>query len=513
MTPMKVVSADEMRRLDERAQQQGGLSAFRLMTAAGQAIAEEITASFNPRNPAIVCGKGNNAGDGFVVARCLHELGATVTVVCLEPASAYKGAAKKAWDALPARLKVMDAQALGDVLADCDLVVDALLGTGISGPARDAYEQAILKINNSRKPVVAIDVPSGLRDLQADEEPGTTICADTTLTIGLPKKMLLTLPGAQWAGRLQVLPINFPADLLTSPEWKLNWATPAELATWIPQRAPDSNKGTYGHVGLTGSAASYAGATMLTARAALRSGCGLVTIYTLTRENNVYKTALPEATSVILGGPDLSFFDADCAQEFADVQKKHTVLAMGPGLGTAPETREFVRGVLGAWDGPLVLDADGLNILAADSLEPLRGRQDCLITPHPGEMARLAKCSVKDVQANREVIAREFAQEWGVTVLLKGAGTIVALPDGQAWLIPGVEPALAKGGTGDVLTGVIASLFAQGMPLWKAAVLGASAHLAAGQRAAIKFGKRGVLATDVADAVPLVLDAMELDHL
>jgi len=506
---MKVVSVSEMRRLDELAQTQYGFAAYDLMREAGRGIAEEIVSAYQPQKICVVCGKGNNAGDGFVVAQRLHELGRDVQVWCLEPPSAYTGAARQAWDAMAGKIGCNKTSNFQAALENCELVVDALLGTGIKGAPRGEYAEVIRQINASDKIVVAADVPSGLRELTRDEEPGEIVCARTTITVGLPKTMLLTLPGSAMVGRLVVLPINFPRELLSSDQWQLNWALPSDQAHWLPVRPPDSNKGTFGHVGVIGGALEYAGASILVARAALRAGCGLATIFALPSANAIYKTALPEATSILIGKPEDEAMSANAAQMFSERCGKVNVLAMGPGLGTSHGATAFVQRVLNEWRGSLVLDADALNIISDGWQAMLRGRQHCIITPHPGEMARLTKLSVAEVQSDRVGVARRFAEEYAVVVLLKGAGTVIARPDGQVWLVPGAESSLAKGGTGDVLTGAIAALMAQGAAAWQAGILGATAHLYAGKRCAEKVGRRGVLASEVADEIPRQLDHLE----
>lgn len=506
---MKVLSVAEARRLDELAQTRYGIPGYDLMTAAGNSVAESILTEFSPEKVCIVCGKGNNAGDGFVVAQYLHLLACEVGLFCLEEPSAFNGAARQAWDDLSDTVKNARNRPLAECLKDCDVIVDAMLGTGISGAPRGPYADAIRQINASGKPVLSIDVPSGLRELAPGEEPGAIVRASKTITIGLAKSILLTQPGLQFCGTTTADTINFPKELLESSDWRLNWDPVPEMRKWLPPRKPDSNKGTWGHVGIIGSALEYAGATALVARGALRAGCGLATIYALPQTHAIYKTILPEATSVLVGGADDQNMTRAAADAFFVAHRKHTVLTMGPGLGQSDGARAFVPAVLNAWKGPLILDADALNIISDGWQGMLRGRSDCLITPHPGEMARLTGKTVADVQSDRENVARDFAQEYGVTVLLKGAGTIIARPDGQCWLILGAEPALAKGGTGDVLTGIIAGLYAQGIPLWQAAVMGAAMHLEAGRHCAKKFGSRGVLASEIADFVPLLLDAME----
>jgi len=507
---MKVVSAEQMRRIDQIAQEEMGITSYELMEAAGRAIADITEQFYQPQKICVVCGKGNNAGDGFVVARAFYELGREIVVVILEDDPAFSGAALTALQKIQhTKIDFEKADALEASMERSDVVVDAILGTGLKGNPREPYAAAIETINRSGKPVVAADVPSGLRELLPGEEPGHIVKANVTATVGLAKSMLLTQPGASFAGVVKVLPINFPKALLQAEEWKLNWAAWPDIASWLPERKPDSNKGTYGHVGIIGSVLPYAGATVLTTRAALRAGCGLATIYTLPSANAIYKTAIPEATSVLLRSRSDTFFDKVSADAFAADCKQHTVLAVGPGMGTAPETRSFFEKVLQTWTGPMVIDADGLNLLADGLLPYIKNRADCILTPHPGEMSRLTGLSTAEVQADREKVVRDFTITHGVTVLLKGTGTLIARPDGQTWLVPGAEPALAKGGTGDVLTGAIASLFAQGMPMWQAGVAAATAHLEAGRRRAVRHGRRGVLASEVADEIPRVLDSME----
>lgn len=506
---MKVATASQMRRIDELSQEQFGISGWALMQEAGRAVANLADKTFYPNRVCVVCGKGNNGGDGLVVAHEFHQIGREVSVVCLDDPVAFTGPAAEAWNLLQqTKVPVCSADELEEKIANSDLVIDAILGTGLSGAPREPAASAIRTINKSDKPVVAVDVPSGLRDGLKSNSPTdeTIICATVTYSIGLPKTMLLTLPGISYAGHLEVLPINFPHQLLQSDDIELNWATWEEMKDWVPVRPLDSNKGTFGHVGIIGSALSYAGASVLVSRAALRTGCGLATVYTLPSVNAILKTAIPEATSVILDSSFADHFDSSSGEQFAELDRQHTVLCGGPGLGTAPETADFLWCVLRHWKGALVLDADALNLLADGMLGLIGGREHCVITPHPGEMARLLDTTVAEVQADRQKAASGFAQRHGVTVLLKGAGTLVARPDGQCWIIPGAESALAKGGTGDVLTGAIASLIAQGMQPWQGAIVGATAHLEAGMRVAEQRGQRGVLAGEVADEIPLVLD-------
>lgn len=509
---MKIVTAHEMRRIDELAQTQYALDGFDLMQHAARAIFDHAEATYRPDRVCVLCGKGNNAGDGLLVAREFYTLGRTVTLVCVEGTDGFSGAAASAWQAVHnLRIAVRPPEELAAVLPQCDLVIDALLGTGIDGAPREHYARAIELVNASGKPVVAADVPSGLRRVPPGERPSDIIKAALTVTIGLPKDIMLGWQARPWVGRLEVAPINFPPELLTDDRWQLNWTPAGAVGEWLPRRAPDSHKGTWGHVGIVGACVDFAGASVLAARAALRAGCGLATIYAPEATAPVYQAALPEAITRRLASQDDAALDESSAEAFAALGARHSIMVVGPGMGTSGASRGFLERFLQDWTGPLLLDADALNLLAAHGiLERIEGRVDCLLTPHPAEMARLAGCTVDVVQADRLTTARTAAQRHRVHVLLKGADTLVACPSGQVWLVPGGQPALAKGGSGDVLSGVIASLYAQGMGLAQAAVAGVTLQLCAADHASRVHGSRGVLARDVADAIPLAADRVAL---
>ncbi len=515
--PMKVVTAAQMRAMDERAQTEFGIPGDDLMVEAGRAVAAEIIDRFEPCPTVIVCGKGNNAGDGFVIARTLAEFDHPVTVVLIARADELRGSAARAFEALggigvPVFPPGEHCERLVSCLEGAGLVVDALLGTGVKGPVTGEFARAISIINDSEAPVVAVDVPSGLRELDPGEDPGPVVQADLTVTIGLPKVALLTMPGWLNAGELVVRPINFPPRILEDNGVSLNFATDLLLRSWLPPRPDESNKGDFGRVGILAGSGPCAGAAILAARAAFRAGAGLITIFTPPELNGVYKTALPEATTCIVPGegPD-GAMGAGAASAVLAGAARMDALVVGPGLGTGDSQATLVREVLAGFGGPAVVDADALTVLARGGLERLEGRGNLVLTPHPGEMARLNAADVESVQRDRIGTAQRFAGRHGVTLLLKGACTVVARPDGQAWLNPGACGALAKGGTGDVLSGVIAGLMAQGAEAWTAALLGAHLHLAAGMALAERGNARSVLAREVADEIPGALTALEFD--
>lgn len=516
---MKIVTAAQMRNIDEQTSAQFGISSGQLMERAGQAVADIARNTYSPARVCILCGKGNNAGDGFVAARWLKANAIDVDVVLYADPSSLRGAAAEAYEKmLAAEIVPLPPASLQSCFLRDDLVFDALLGTGIRGPVTGELASAIEAINGSRLPVVAVDVPSGVRELSPGEDPGPMVHADLTVTIGLPKLPLLEPPGVLYAGRIVPASINFPKELIESEEITLNWAPTAELATWIPRRPPVSHKGTFGSVGLVAGSAPYAGAAILAARAALRSGCGLVFIFTTAELNPIFKAALPEAVTRIVPARTGQWLDNTGTSEILKTAATMDVLAVGPGIGVGRDQAEMIGAILGGFDRPIVLDADALTCLtlpaSAEGTEPprldaLRGRRNVVVTPHPGEMARMAGFSTQEVQARRIDVARGFADAYGVNVLLKGASTVIALAGGQTYINPGATSALAKGGTGDVLTGLIVGLIAQGMEPGKAAILGAHVHLEAARLCAGRTGERGVLAGEVSDAISPVMGEME----
>jgi NAD(P)H-hydrate epimerase len=512
---MKVVTAEEMRAIDRRAQEEFGVAADDLMSEAGRAVAREIIERYQPCPVTVVCGRGNNAGDGFVVARTLIEFGFTVWPVLLSDPSLLRGSAARAFDALSAMgLPLTDADELEARLAESVVAVDAILGTGATGPARGELAEAICLVNVCPAEVVSIDIPSGLRELAPGEEPGAVVRASLTVTIGLPKAALLTMPGWLYTGEMVVAPVNFPRPLLEDPAIRLNFAPDILLRGWLPPRAADSNKGSFGRVGIVAGSPECAGAAILSARAALRAGAGLVTIFTPPEMNAVYKVAVPEAVTAIVPADSDGRLGGVSADAVLARSQGMDVLAAGPGIGTGESQAALVAALLGGFGAALVIDADAITCGAGSpaGMAALRARgadAGTVLTPHPGEMARLTGGSAAQVQADRIGSVRRIAGDTGATVLLKGACTVVAEPCGQVWVNPGATSALAKGGTGDVLTGIVAGLQAQGIPALRAALLAAQIHLSAGMSLADKGNERSVMAGDLVNEIPMALSALE----
>lgn len=484
------------------------------MAEAGRAVAREIIQRFDTCPVVVVCGRGNNAGDGFIAARTLAEFGYPVTAVLLGNPEDLRGSAARAFDSiLGVGVPLSGPQELPMHLDGAHVVVDAILGIGLRGQATGPAAEAIEAVNACSAPVVAVDVPSGLREMEPGEETGPVVRADLTVTFGLPKLCLLTVPGWIFAGEVVVAPINFPTELLEDATNPLNMADTPDLRAWLPARAADANKGHFGRVGIVAGSAECAGAAILCARAALRSGAGLVTIFTPPALNPVYKVALPEATTAIVPSTSTDWLTEASADEILRRAERMDVLAVGPGMGTGPSQAGLLAEIVRGFTGPLVLDADALTLLAGADCGPglIEGRHNVVLTPHPGEMSRLTGLTTAQVQHDRIGVARAFAMKHGVTLLLKGAATLVVRPDGGVFVNPGATSALAKAGTGDVLTGLVAALIAQGAEPWQAAVTSAQVHLSAGLSIAGRIGERGLLATDLADELPATLLAVERD--
>jgi NAD(P)H-hydrate epimerase len=517
---MKILTAAEMQRVDRLTTERYGVSSLTLMENAGRGVVEFLDARLAPlesHRVVILCGKGNNGGDGMVVARLLRERGFEPRVLlCADPRSIRGDAAvnyeRLAASAPPEVVESAEAwRAWKAKLQDATLIVDALLGTGLSKPL-DGLLLEIVRDVNAEFPaarVLAIDLPSGM-SADGGESAGEHMHVDFSVTFTAPKLVHVFPPTCEWVGEWVVKQIGTPEEALESdPDLDLNYAQRQDVA-WIAQpRAAVSNKGNYGHVLLLVGSVGKTGAAALAARGALRAGAGLVTVATA-------KSALPMVaalgmefmTAALPETEDgaVSLRALDYGRLDALVEGK-TVLAVGPGVGMHPETVELVRTILTRYGLPLVLDADGLNALAGcmDSFRPeTRPAGMTVLTPHPGEMARLTRRTVADIQAQRVTVARDFAKGYKLTVVLKGFRTLIAGPDGQVWVNPTGNPGMATGGTGDALTGLIAGLWAQFPSRSLTAVATAAVYLhgLAGDLAAGDLGQHSMLAGDLLERVP-----------
>lgn len=541
---MRIVTAAEMRRLEQMTAE-GGLSYEAMMESAGRATAQAVEERLVPSDGRIVLliGTGNNGGDGLVAARYLRLAGYEVACYALRHrAGDDPNVLRLTRLGIPLVLAEDDPgwSKLQQLLTGCGAVVDALLGTGAVGPLRglmpnllDQVNIHLLKIQHkvfawsllpdgkctNRKPlVIAVDLPSGLdADTGAIDE--HALKADLTVTFGHPKFGHMLFPGAGYVGQLLVADIGLVQPAYDPCDPQL--ATPDMVADWLPERPTNSHKGTYGSALVVGGSAGYVGAPRLAAEAAYRVGAGLVTLALPAATYPLVAAQLPEATYLVLAD-DLGALTTQATRVLHAHLSKYTALLVGPGLGTEPETAAFIATLFGGSQQalgfrpdssapgikpilpPTVIDADSLNLLAATACWWERLPINSILTPHPGEMARLCKCDIRQVQTNRLDIAREKAQAWQCTVVLKGAFTVIASAQGQTTIIPFTNPLLAVAGTGDVLAGAIVGLLAQGMPAYQAAVCGAYLHGLAGEYRRRDIGEAGLLAHEL---LPLLASA------
>ena len=511
---MKLVTVEEMRAM-EQAAVEAGASEEQLMEEAGLAAAQEawmLLGTLEGRQIVVLAGPGNNGGDGLVAARHLHDWGAEVTVV------APRGRSEDAnLEQLTGRELVVVqsddvAGAIGRV-RDADLVVDALLGVGKARPltAEEPIGEALAVLGEARASsqppkVLAVDLPTGL-DADGGGVDPLTVAADVTVTFGLPKVGMYQAMGSGVVGRVQVVDIGIPPEAMEQASLELvtsRWTREA-----LPERPEDANKGTFGKVLVVGGCSRYRGAPALAATAAYRAGAGLATI------------ACPEPViaSIAVGAAEATWLPQEAAEDGGLTGEAAVALrrewagfdagVLGPGLGHTGETRALVWALLPDAEedvaGRLVIDADALNALAAMEDGAERTPSGAVLTPHPGEMARLLGSSVADVQANRVGAAREAAGRYGCTVVLKGAHTVVADAEGRARISPFANPLLATAGSGDVLAGMIGAYLGQGLNAFDAASLGVYLHAAVGEAMRAEYGESGLLAGEIAARLPGVV--------
>ncbi|HEU4527274.1 MAG TPA: NAD(P)H-hydrate dehydratase [Actinomycetota bacterium] len=484
----------------DRASRERGVEVATLMENAGREVARSALAVAGGGYgtcAVVVCGKGNNGGDGLVAARHLARWGARVAVLMLEPGEDLREPAATNLARLAAtdvRVRPFSRSALDRELGRADVAIDAVFGTGFRGVPEDDHAAAIEGLNEGGVPVVAVDIPSGVSG-ETGEVAGDAVWADVTVTFGAVKSGVVLLPGAERAGLVEVVDIGFPADLIRSDLWLMEEADAAAL---LPIRPIETHKRETGVAVIVGGSRLMTGAVCLTAAAASRVGAGLVQVAVPEGILPVVQSLVREATFLAL--PETA--DGTVAPAATDVLAERLsgadALALGPGMTTHPETAAWIRDLVATSPIPTVLDADGLNAFAGRASELSTRRSDLVLTPHAGEFARLSGGSARDVAADRVGHVRKLAAETDATVLLKGTRTLVGAPDGEVRVNTTGGPYLATGGTGDVLTGAIAGLLARGLPAADAASVAAFVHGRAGALAAARTGE-GTTAGDVLD--------------
>ncbi len=509
---MKVVAADEMREIDRRAMEEFGIPGAVLMENAGRGATdaiEEFISGEEIENILIVAGKGNNGGDGFVVARHLVNRGIECEVCLIGKKSNVKGDAKGNLDAaLKMGIEITEmgdnASILDSFIKRSGLIVDAIFGTGLSKEVSGIYRGIIEAINFSSLPVVSLDIPSGL-DSTTGRPLGLSVEADMTVTFCLPKVGLVLYPGADFVGELVLAGIGAPYELLESDELKTSLVLEENVEDVLLPREADSHKGSYGHLLIVAGSTGKSGAAAIAADAALRSGSGLVTVAAPASINDILEVKLTEAMTEPLADGERGTLGAEAVERAFKLLEGKDALVLGPGISREAGTGEFVRKVAVNLDVPAVIDADGLWHLA-DDLEIIKKcKAPLILTPHPGEMAKLLGVSSKEVQEDRIGISRKFAEKYGCWLVLKGARTIIAAPDGNVYINTTGNPGMASGGTGDALSGMIGSFLGQGCTPPESALLGVYLHGYAGDLAAEEKGEASLIATDIIGKLPEVL--------
>ncbi len=516
---MKLLTAVQMRELDRKTIEEIGIPGVVLMENAGRAAAELLHRHYAKLFPGpilILSGKGNNGGDGYVMARHLMNRGWQVHTLVLAAAEAIGGDAAVNLSALQRMQGQVsfvpnEVQLAAALTAETGarLLVDALFGTGLSSAVRGHYAWAIDWINASGVPVLAVDIPSGV-DATSGHLLGRAVRADMTVAFACPKLGQVVYPGAEFCGILTTADIGIPAALLAAAGDDAVLVDGAAAVSLLPARPATGHKGTFGHLLVVAGSAGKTGAAALTAEGGMRIGCGLVTLGCPASTQEILAVKLTEVMTTALAEVD-GVLSLQAFDQLRLLWADKNALAIGPGIGLAEETCALVRRLVRECPLPLVIDADGLNALGCRpeflrQCSPLQA----VLTPHPGEMARLTGTSVAEVEADRIGVARRFAADYGVTLVLKGARTVIACPDGRVRINASGNPGMASGGMGDALTGMIGGLLAQGLSPFDAAVVGVYLHGLAADRLAEHCGSAGMMASDLLREVPAARYALLL---
>ncbi len=479
MDTTALYTVDQVRAFDRAAIDTHGIAGYELMRRAAAAALAHLRMKWpQARRIVALCGSGNNGGDGYVLARLALAAGFEAGIVAAEPVRAGGDAARAhaAW--IEAGGRTLDASA---ELPDADVYVDALFGTGLTRAPQGVALALIEQVNGAKRPVLALDVPSGV-DADTGNVPGSAVHAAATITFVARKRGMFTGAARDHCGDTVLDDLAIPASVFAGAQADAGLLEADAIAATLPPRAPNAHKGNFGHVLAIGGDVGLGGAIRLAGEAALRVGAGLVSVATRAEHVGALNAARPELMASGVGGP----------QELETLLQRATVIALGPGLGQRAWGHALWHTAIAAGK-PVVLDADGLNLLARD---PLSLPANTVLTPHPGEAARLLECDTGAIAANRFAAVRELARRHQCVSVLKGAGTLVATPHGEVAVCPWGNPGMASGGMGDVLTGIIAGLLAQGLDAYRSACIGVALHAQAGDIAA-REGQCGLLASDL----------------
>lgn len=511
---MRVVTPEQMKEIDNTSINDFGIPGMVLMESAAQGVVREvknILGDISGKTVAVLAGKGNNGGDAFAVARHLFNMGAYTKVYVFSKPDDIVGDAKTNLEILiKMGIEINEVatdekvQEFKDGVKWANLVVDGLLGTGLKGDVKGVMASIIELVNSCCVPVVAVDIPSGVNG-ETGKVSNACIKARTTVTFGFPKVGQLIHPGCEYVGELKVVDIGIPKAAVDVTTIKSHLIDMEYVAKLLPKRRNDSNKGTYGKVLVVAGSRGMTGAASLTGLSALRSGAGLVYMAVPSSLVSIYAGTLVEAVEIPFEDGNKGCLGRESITGILEQLENIDVVAVGPGLSSGNEIAEVVYSIVKNSKVPIVLDADGINVLAKDLSVLKMLKTQMVITPHPGEMARLIGASVKEVQDDRVNVARNFSKQWGVITVLKGSRTIIASPEGDVYINATGNPGMATGGSGDVLTGIIAGLAGQGLKPLDASIAGVYLHGLCGDRIAARKGEYGLIAGDLAQEIPYVL--------
>jgi len=512
---MKVATAEQMQELDRKTIENYRIPGTVLMENAGRG-ATEVISSFFPdlqrRKVAIFAGKGNNGGDGFVMGRCLLNRRVPVKIFLLADPNALRGDAEVNFQAFK-RMKgeitpvpsSLEFQKVKKDLERFDLVIDGIFGTGLDAEVRGYYREVINYLNGLQKPIVSIDIPSGL-DANTGQPLGTAIRATLTITFGLPKVGHLISPGIDYVGQLNVIDIGIPRILIEDEKIHTHLLEEDEIRKWSSSpRRRESHKGDYGHLLVLAGSVGKTGAAAMACEAALRMGAGLVTLGIPKSLNPTMEMKLTEVMTEPLPETPKQTLSLRAFDPILRLCEDKRAVVIGPGMGTVKETQALVLKLVKALKLPVVLDADGLTALATQPKSLPVTNRSIILTPHPGEMARLIQSTPRDVQADRIGISRDFAQAHHLYLVLKGHRTLIATAQGDVFINPTGNPGMASGGTGDVLTGMMGGLICQGLDLLLSLQISVFLHGLAGDKVASEKGETSLIATDIIQMLPTVL--------
>lgn len=511
---MRVVTAHTMQEIDRRAIEEFGIAGHVLMEKAGRCCVDEITAEFGMQGRAVVvAGKGNNGGDGYVIARLLMQKGWSVKVFILADRDSIGGDAALNLEKLsPANINYCPHEgqlpALHlEELFQADVIVDAMLGTGLRSDISGVYRETIDLLNASGRPIVSVDIPSGIHGTTG-RVLGDAIRAYMTVTFAFAKLGHVLYPGAEHTGRLIVADIDIPQKLMETASG-YDFLNDDSIRPLLRRRDRQAHKGLFGHVLIVAGSTGKTGAATLAANSAVRGGSGLVTLGVPESLHHILEIKTTEAMTVPLPDSGSGFLTSSAYPAIEKLMLGKDALAIGPGLDRRPGTTTLVQTVVESIALPMVIDADGLNALADDITVLRRKRsKNIVLTPHPGEMSRLLGTSIPDVEAIRISVAQEFARTYGIYLILKGARTIIASPNGTAAINSSGNPGMATGGMGDVLTGIVVSLLGQGYSSWDACRLGVFIHGYAADMVVDQKGEIGINASDVQEMLPFAYNKL-----